>query len=95
MSQPPSSGGSGGVTLLWARDSVTRTTTFSTGFSLSLSETVYDADAIVVFYNGQALTYGTDYSYNGGTNSVSILFGNAPTVSNPDYFTVQYPYETP
>lgn len=91
----PSSGSGPGNTLAWARDRVEETNPFASGYTIPLSQTPVDEDAISVWSQGQILDTD-DYQFN-APNEIEILFSADPatdTDSGVWVFFVQYPYET-
>jgi hypothetical protein len=87
--QPP-------VSLAWERDRVEETDPFSSGYLINLTETPVDENAITVWSQGLVLDTD-DYSYNSGTNQITILFSGDPATDTSDgtwIFSVQYPYAT-
>lgn len=91
----PSTGGSG-TTLAWQIDRVEQTDPFSSGYTIPLSQTPIDANAILVISAGLPLDTD-DYTYDSGTNEIEILFSGDPATDTSDgvwVFSVQYPYAT-
>lgn len=61
--------------------------------TLTLSETPWDPDTIVLDYNGQVKRLGTDWNYTAPT-TIEIVFGDpyVTTYDTPPYFQVTYLY---
>lgn len=92
-SQIGAGGGGGGAAASWAREETVQTATFSAGgLTLTLAQTPDFSQSVMVFYNGQKLRWGTDYTVSG--TSVTIAFGDTPA----DYdtgnviFEIHYTY---
>lgn len=95
-SAPGSGGGGGGLDITgWVDDAQVQLTNFTAGtVSIALPQTPISENGIAVDYNGQKLRKDVGWSYNGGTNSIDILFGD-PYVTDydtPPYFQFQFPY---
>jgi len=92
----PSSGGGGGQTLLWARETHTLTADSPAGFSFAIINTnnPVDADSIIVSAEGQSLFITTGFTYNSGSHSISILGAWYPseTTAGQIIFEIMYPY---
>lgn len=89
--------GGAGQTLAWAMDAFAETDPFGppgADLELTLSHTPVDADAIIVWSQGQPL-HPDDYNYAAGV--ITILFGADPATDTDTgtwNFLVQYPYAT-
>jgi hypothetical protein len=85
---------SGGITG-WQIDNVERTTAFASGYTIALSRTPFSADAIVLYSEYAPMPSGDNWTYDSGTNEITILFGANPATDTDDgiwHFQVQYPY---
>ena len=92
-SYKPSTGGGGGGITGFAKDTVSATTAYASGaITLTLSQTPFSLNGLIVNLNGQILTQGTDFTITGLV--ITFLVANPYlTVSDPpDVFTAQYPY---
>lgn len=70
-------GGGGGAAMVWAREETVQTATFTAGsLVLTLASTPDYDESVLVFYNGQKLRSGTDYTISG--TDVTIEFGDTP-----------------
>lgn len=91
------SGGSGpGQTLAWQRDRFEQTDPFSPGFTLQMTQTPVDEDAIEVWSQGEILDTD-DYNYLSGPNQIEILFSADPALDTQNgvwVFFIRYPYAT-
>lgn len=84
-------GGGGGAIGGWRNQVITQTTNFTSGLTLTLTDTPVYPAALTVDYNGQRLNQGTEYSVSG--NTVTILFAD-PDVTSYDFpptFQCNYP----
>ena len=91
-SQIGAGGGAGGAAL-WAHEETVQTATFSAGgLTLTLSQTPDFSQSVMVFYNGQKLLWGTDYTVSG--TSVTINFGDVPADKDTGnvIFEIHYTY---
>jgi len=57
-----------------------------------LTDTPVDANSIIVDLNGQILLNGSAWTYDAGTNSVTITGGDPYTYDQPNVFQIYYPY---
>lgn len=83
-----------GELIAWQIDTVEETDPFSSGYTISLSQTPVDANSILVYSEG-AILFPTEWSYDSGANELEILFGADPATDTDDgiwHFFVQYPY---
>lgn len=63
--------------MVWAREETVQTATFTAGsLVLTLASTPDYDESVLVFYNGQKLRSGTDYTISG--TDVTIEFGDTP-----------------
>lgn len=89
--------GGGIVTIRgWANDQFNQETNFLPNtVNLLLSEIPVDANAITIDWNGQRLQKDVAWSYDAGTNSVDILFGDPYVTDYPTipYFQIVYAYQ--
>jgi len=94
--RPGGSGGGGGITIYGFQvDTYTVTENFTAGsLVIPLTETPVSDESIDIDYNGQKLLYVQAWTYDSGTNSITIEFAD-PYVTDYDanpYFQIQYPY---
>jgi hypothetical protein len=92
-SYKPSTGGGGGGITSFAQDTVSRTTAYTSGaVTLTLSQTPFSLNGLIININGQILKQTTDWTISGLV--ITFLVENPYlTVSDPpDVFTAQYPY---
>ncbi len=92
-SYKPSTGGGGGGITAFALDSTSATTAYASGaITLTLSQTPFSVNGLIVNLNGQILKQTTDWTISGLV--ITFLVENPYlTVSDPpDVFTAQYPY---
>lgn len=92
-------GGSGSTPpeqmLAWQVDRFEVEDPFSSGFTLALTQTPVDADAIQGESAGAPLDT-SDFNYLSGPNEIEILFSADPSTDAPDgiwVFLFRYPYE--
>lgn len=93
--RPSTGGGGGGNITGWQLDTVEQTTPFASGYTIPLTQTPFDADAIILYSEAYPLPYGDNWTYDSGTNEITILFGANPATDTDDgiwHFQVQYPY---
>lgn len=95
-SRQSTGGGGGGLTINgWYPDEYTQTTNFVSGeVVIPLTEIPVDYRAIDISYNGQQILDYSSWSYDSGTNSVTILFADpyVTTYDKPPVFQLTYPY---
>lgn len=94
QSSRQSSGGGGGDITGAQNDQFVQVANFAAGtLTLSLTQTPFDQDNIILDYNGQVKRKGTDWTFT-GPNTINILFGD-PYVTDydsPPYFQAAYLY---
>lgn len=57
-----------------------------------LTDTPVDANSIIVDLNGQVQLKDDAWTYDAGTNSVTIVGGDPYTYDQPNIFTIYYPF---
>ena len=89
-------GGGGGLTIEgFQTDQFEQTTNFTSGsVTLALTQTPVDPGGIDLDYNGQTYYQNISWSYDSGTNEITILFADPYVTEYPEsnYFQVIYPY---
>lgn len=88
-----SSGGGGGSSVAFERETATQNSAFS-GFSHALAQTGVIEDSIAINYRQKLLVHGVDYTYNSGSNSISVLVEDDPASYGLSSlsFLIQYAY---
>lgn len=96
QSSRPGGAGGGGIAIAgWEIQQLTQTTNFLPGaVNIPLDQQPATEKGIEVDYNGQKLLYNSEWSYDSGSNSVTILFGDpyVDTYDEPPVFQTQYPF---
>jgi len=87
------SGGGGGSITGWALNSVSATTAYASGaITLTLSQTPFSTNSLVVNLNGQILKETTDWTITGLVITFLVENPYLTVTDPPDVFTAQYPY---